>query len=97
MTAFSYNNDTGKYIGIVSCQIDPLASRQEEKVIYLLPANSTFVQPPSYDEESEEIFWDGAEWSVKRKETEVSTENAGIVKNVEPNIVRTVANIVNTL
>lgn len=45
MFAYQYDEDTKKYKGEVTCQIDPLESKLQGKEVWLLPANSTWEQP----------------------------------------------------
>lgn len=66
MIAYSYDKESSAYIGTTSCQIDPLASKKEGKVIYLLPANSTFIKPPIYNLKTETPIWSENEWVIKQ-------------------------------
>ncbi len=62
MKAYCYDKTTGQYVGIRECQIDPVRSEREGKDVYLLPGNSTFVAPPSYDAENQFPAWNGKKW-----------------------------------
>lgn len=64
MNAYSYN-DTGRYTGPVECQIDPVRTIRTGRDAYLLPANSTFAEPPEYNAETHEAIWNGSLWEVK--------------------------------
>lgn len=44
MLAYRYN-EKGQYIGQIECQIDPVASQRENKVVYLVPGNATLHKP----------------------------------------------------
>lgn len=44
MRAYQYDKD-GYYSKIVNCQIDPLASIEAGSEVYLLPGNSTYLEP----------------------------------------------------
>lgn len=60
MIAYRYDNN-GLYIGTIPCQLDPRATKEAGKDIYLLPANSTFVEPPQAKEDYN-IVWNGNKW-----------------------------------
>lgn len=74
MIAYSYNPDTMEFSGTTPCQLDPVRSSLEKKEIYLLPANATFIEPPSYNKETENILWNGVIWEMKEKKAEMTEE-----------------------
>ena len=47
MQAYSYSITTHEYLETVPCFPDPVRSRLEGREVYLLPANSTFTEPPA--------------------------------------------------
>ena len=61
MIAYRYDSNNGLYIGTTPCQLDPRASKEAGKDIYLLPANSTLVEPPKV-KEGYNIVWNGEAW-----------------------------------
>lgn len=60
MISYRYNTE-GLYIGTIPCQLDPRATKEAGKDIYLLPANSTLVEPPQA-KEGYNIVWNGEAW-----------------------------------
>jgi hypothetical protein len=60
MIAYRYDNN-GLFIGTIPCQLDPRASKEAGEEVYLLPANSTLVEPPKA-KEGYNIVWDGEAW-----------------------------------
>lgn len=64
MISYSYDNN-GKYSGVYNCQLDQVATKRENRPIYLLPANSTWTPPPEYDKETEIPVWDGTIWRIQ--------------------------------
>jgi hypothetical protein len=60
MIAYRYDTE-GLYIGTIPCQLDPRATKEAGKDIYLIPANSTFVEPPKA-KEGYNIMWNGEAW-----------------------------------
>jgi hypothetical protein len=76
-TAYSYNKDNGAFVGTTKAQKNP---RREGE--YLLPANSTFIPPPSYGVDEIPIF-DGDSWSItedhRGKEAYFKVDPAGTV------------------
>lgn len=60
MIAYRYDNN-GLYIGTISCQLDPRASKEAGEDIYLLPANSTLTEPPKA-KEGYNIVWNNEAW-----------------------------------
>lgn len=78
MIAYGYIKETGMYSGINICQLDPIESKIKGEAIYLLPADSTFIAPPDYNEETEVPIWSGTSWIIDEKsipEKEETTEN----------------------
>lgn len=60
MNVYKYN-DNGEYIGTEKALLDPLETEQQEKEIYLLPANATFTAPPA-EKEGFARVWTGESW-----------------------------------
>lgn len=60
MNVYKYN-DNGEYIGTEEALLDPLETEQQEKEIYLLPANATFTAPPA-EKEGFARVWTGESW-----------------------------------
>ena len=46
MKAYSYNQDTGEYLGEVEAHLDILETELKSEYVYALPACSTFTAPP---------------------------------------------------
>lgn len=66
MIAYSFLSETGEYNGPVNRQLDQVRTMREGREIYLMPANSTTVAPPDFDESAERAVWDGSAWRVER-------------------------------
>jgi len=49
MNAYKYNAETGEYLGVVECQLDPLETEAQEKDVYLTPGSCTLDEPPAQD------------------------------------------------
>lgn len=60
MQAYRFD-ENGYFQGIVNCQLDPLASQAEGKDIYLLPGNSTYLEPLP-EKEGFRVKWNGTKW-----------------------------------
>lgn len=60
MIAYRYDSN-GLYIGTIPCQPDPRATKEAGEEVYLLPANSTTVEPPQA-KEGYSIVWNGEAW-----------------------------------
>lgn len=60
MNVYKYN-DNGEYIGTEEALLDPLETEQQEKEVYLLPANATFTDPPA-EKECYVNVWNGEAW-----------------------------------
>ena len=60
MKAYKYDSDF-YYIGEQECQADPIASKREGHIVYLLPANCTWEEPLE-DKEGFRIKWNGSVW-----------------------------------
>jgi hypothetical protein len=60
MIAYRYASE-GLYIGTIPCQIDPRASKEAGEDVYLVPANSTLIEPPAQKEDYN-IVWNGEAW-----------------------------------
>lgn len=59
MIAYKFDKYTREYTGTIACQLDPVASENQGKKVYLLPANSTFKEPPEFEQGKAIIFGDG--------------------------------------
>ena len=55
----------GLYLGPYECQIDPLESEIKGEPVYLIPANSTDIEPPETQDEETLRFVDGA-WTIEK-------------------------------
>lgn len=62
MKAYTYDNITKEYNGIVNCQIDPLESEIAGYTIYLIPAYSTLLKPKT--KEGYKTIWDETKWKL---------------------------------
>jgi hypothetical protein len=60
MIAYRYDNN-GLFIGTIPCQLDPRATKEAEKDVYLIPANSTTIEPPKA-KKGYNIVWNGEAW-----------------------------------
>ena len=71
MHAYSYNNDR-KYIGPYTCQLDPIESKLQNKDIYLLPSDATWIKPDDFNIETQYAKWNEEEqkWEINDIELE---------------------------
>ena len=60
MIAYRYDNN-GLYISTIPCQLDPRATKKAGEEVYLLPANSTTVEPLK-EKEGYNVIWNGEVW-----------------------------------
>ena len=60
MIAYRYDSN-GLYIGVIPCQLDPRATKETGEDVYLIPANSTTVEPPQ-EKEGYNVVWNGGAW-----------------------------------
>ena len=60
MIAYRYDSN-GLYIGVIPCQLDPRATKEVGEGVYLLPANSTTVEPLKA-KEGYNVVWNGEAW-----------------------------------
>lgn len=61
MNVYRYDELTKEYIGTEEALLDPLETEQQEKEVYLLPANATFTAPPA-EKEGFARVWNGEAW-----------------------------------
>lgn len=61
MNVYKYDEKTKEYISTETALLDPLETEQQEKEIYLLPANATFTAPPA-EKEGFARVWTGESW-----------------------------------
>ena len=61
MNVYKYDEKTKEYIGTEEALLDPLETEQQEKEVYLLPANATFTEPPEAQEGYVNV-WNGTVW-----------------------------------
>lgn len=62
MQAYMYSATTHEFLEPVPCFPDPVRSRIEGREVYLLPANSTFTEPP-VKRTGYTAIWSGSGWS----------------------------------
>lgn len=63
MTRYLYDSD-GIYLYPYECQIDPLESKIKGEPVYMIPVDSTDIEPPAISEGETLRFVDGA-WTVE--------------------------------
>lgn len=68
MKAYIYN-DEGYFEREDVAQIDPLESKLQDKNIYIMPANSTTLEPLD-PKEGSKIKWDGEKWIYEEEPQE---------------------------
>lgn len=64
MIAYKFDKK-GFFSGVVECQLDPLASAAQGKEVYLLPANSTFLEPLGA-KDGFEVKFNGSAWIYEK-------------------------------
>ena len=72
MIAYRYD-DKFMYVGVQTCQRDPIASAKAGKEIYLLPAQCTYEAPPEL-KEGFNIVWGGEAWEYQEIPAEPEPE-----------------------
>ena len=67
MKAYFYNKENFHYVTDYDCQLDPVESKIQNKDIYLLPADATFIKPDDFDIENQYAEWNESEqkWYIK--------------------------------
>lgn len=79
MQVYKYDEKTKEYIGTEIAIVDPLESKLQGKEIYLLPANTTFVEPT--EKEGYANVWNGEAWDLlednRNKEYWLATDEYG--------------------
>ena len=63
MQAYRYDENY-IYAGEITCQLDPRESQKTGHDVYLIPANSTTVEPPE-EKEGFLIVWNGSAWEYQ--------------------------------
>lgn len=94
MLAYSFDAKTGRFSGIVNCKLDPIRSKIEKDPIYLLPADSTFIAPLIFDEESQVAVWCNDNWHIEELYSELQQPEE---KEESEGIFDLVINIINDL
>lgn len=61
MNVYKYDEKTKEYIGTEEALLDPLETEQQEKEVYLLPANATFTAPTEPQDGYVNV-WNGEDW-----------------------------------
>lgn len=62
---YSFNPETGEFIGESRAHIDPVESEMKGELIWLLPANSTYEPPPDIKEGDTCIWdWEAGSWKI---------------------------------
>jgi len=61
MKVYYYAADTKEFLHTSDAQIDPLESEAQERLVWLLPANATFAEPPEAEAGFARI-WNGEAW-----------------------------------
>lgn len=61
MNVYKYDEKTKEYIGTEEALLDPLETEQQDKEVYLLPANATFTVPTEPQEGYVNV-WNGTAW-----------------------------------
>ena len=73
MKAYNYDHNTKKFKGEINCQIDPLESKIAGKTIYLLPGDSTYIEP-LVNKDGYDIVFTGDGWEYKEQPKPVKPE-----------------------
>lgn len=85
MHAYAYDS-SGRYIGIVDCQIDRRETLNLKKDVWLLPAQATYQAPPEEVPEDCFVKWTGTGWALEKE-----------VVNLVGGVVETVGNVLDTV
>ena len=65
-TAYGYD-DSGLFTHSEACSPDPLESEMAGKAVWLIPANSTFIEPPAAIDKHVRVFKDGSWQQIEDK------------------------------
>lgn len=61
MNVYKFDEVTKEYLGVELAEIDPLESKMQNKTIYILPANATFIAPVDAQEGYVNV-WNDIDW-----------------------------------
>jgi len=65
MKIYTYHYLNGEYLGSKNARKDPLELELNDEVVWLLPANATFINPPDAKENEATVFnTDSQEWDI---------------------------------
>ena len=67
--AYMFDADTSYFVGEGYAQIDPLETKAAGREIFIMPANSTEIEPPP-EKDGFKIKWNGSEWIYEELPTE---------------------------
>ena len=67
--AYMFDADTAYFVGEGFAQIDPLETKAAGREIFIMPANSTEIEPPP-EKDGFERKWNGSEWIYEEIKTE---------------------------
>lgn len=69
LIAYKYDPKTKIYRGKVICQIDPLETKKNGRITYIIPGNSTDKIPPE-PKDGFDIVWDDGAWVLCERPVE---------------------------
>lgn len=67
--AYIFDAATSYFVGECYAQIDPLETKAAGREIFIMPANSTEIEPPE-EKDGFKIKWNGSEWIYEEVPTE---------------------------
>lgn len=70
---YSYHSENKKYMGVVECQLDLLETIVQGKDIYLIPADTTEIEPLE-PKDGYDVVFNGTGWEYKEIEKPVEPE-----------------------
>ena len=63
MNLYNYSAETAEFVGTSPAALDPLESQAQGQDVFLIPANSTAIQPPAVGG-NQVAVWSGSAWSL---------------------------------
>lgn len=61
---YAYHSENKKYMGVVECQLDPLETIVQGKDIYLIPADTTEIEPLE-PKDGYDVVFNGTGWEYR--------------------------------
>ena len=86
MKAYFYNRENFHYVTDYDCQLDPIESKLQNKDIYLLPADATWIKPDDFNIETQYAKWNEEEQKWEINDIELEEINDSNEMEIQPYI-----------